>query len=92
MLAAKLWNLVWWQTLSPDEVVRRFIDDLSLVEEAETLGVSGEVMKGFADLSIEPDVLEDVAIMYLRRYRSAYVILYAFLSSVLTLHQLILEY
>lgn len=61
-LAAKLWDFVWWPTLSPDEVVRRFIDDVK---------VEGG-MKGFADLGIEPDVLEDVAIVYLRRYRSRY--------------------
>lgn len=59
-LAARLWDLVWWPTLSPDEVTRRFINDLE-VEEG---------LKGFADLGIEPDVLEDVAIVYLRRYRS----------------------
>ncbi|KAK4698928.1 NADH dehydrogenase (ubiquinone) 1 alpha subcomplex subunit 9, partial [Phenoliferia sp. Uapishka_3] len=60
-LAARLWDLVWWPTLSPDEVTRRFINDLE-VEEG---------LKGFADLGIEPDVLEDVAIVYLRRYRSS---------------------
>ena len=59
-LAARLWDLVWWPTLSPDEVTRRFIDDFA---------VEGG-LKGFADLGIEPDVLEDVAIVYLRRYRS----------------------
>ena len=59
-LAARLWDLVWWPTVSPDEVTRRFIDDVA-VEEG---------LKGFADLGIEPDVLEDVAIVYLRRYRS----------------------
>jgi NADH dehydrogenase (ubiquinone) 1 alpha subcomplex subunit 9 len=70
MLAAKLWNLAWWQTLSPDEVTRRYIDDVTLAEEAVGSGVNGEMLKGFAELGIEPDVLEDVAIMYLRRYRS----------------------
>ena len=70
MLAAKLWNLAWWQTLSPDGVTRRYIDDVTLAEEAVGSGVNGEMLKGFAELGIEPDVLEDVAIMYLRRYRS----------------------
>ncbi|ORY75389.1 hypothetical protein BCR35DRAFT_306373 [Leucosporidium creatinivorum] len=60
-LAARLWDLVWWPTLSPDEVTRRFINDVA-VEDG---------LKGFADLGIEPDVLEDVAIVYLRRYRSS---------------------
>ena len=64
LLAAKLWDLVWWPTLSPDEVARRFIDDFAVE-------IGAEGMKGFADIGIEPDVLEDVAITYLRRYRSS---------------------
>ncbi|BGP29887.1 Protein-lysine N-methyltransferase efm5 [Rhodotorula toruloides] len=60
-LMARAWDLVWWPTLSPDEVVRRYIDDLPVAP-----GV-----KGFADLGIEPDVLEDIAIVYLRRYRAS---------------------
>ncbi|SCV69022.1 BQ2448_2042 [Microbotryum intermedium] len=60
-LAARLWDLVWWPTLSPDEVKRRFIDDVQVAQG----------LKGFKDLGIEPDVLEDVAIVYLRRYRSS---------------------
>ncbi|SCZ96596.1 BZ3500_MvSof-1268-A1-R1_Chr4-4g07462 [Microbotryum saponariae] len=60
-LAARLWDLVWWPTLSPDEVTRRFIDDVQIEQG----------LKGFKDLGIEPDVLEDVAIVYLRRYRSS---------------------
>ncbi|GAA6047633.1 hypothetical protein JCM3770_001599 [Rhodotorula araucariae] len=60
---ARAWDLVWWPTLSPDEVTRRYIDDLPV----------GPGVKGFADLGIEPDVLDDVAINYVRRYRgSAY--------------------
>ncbi|GAA6062050.1 hypothetical protein JCM10212_005035 [Sporobolomyces blumeae] len=58
---ARVWDLVWWPTLSPDEVTRRYIDDLA-VQPGH---------KGFADLGIEPDVLEDVAIVYLRRYRGS---------------------
>ncbi|KAI5479490.1 hypothetical protein MNV49_003432 [Pseudohyphozyma bogoriensis] len=60
-LASRLWDLVWWPTVSPDEVVRRFIDDVAVDPS----------LKGFADLGIEPDVVEDVAIVYLRRYRSS---------------------
>ncbi|GAA5861663.1 hypothetical protein JCM8547_000698 [Rhodosporidiobolus lusitaniae] len=60
---SRVWDKVWWPTLSPDEVTRRFIDDLPVAP-----GV-----KGFADLGIEPDLLDDLAIVYLRRYRgSAY--------------------
>jgi len=60
---ARAWDLVWWPTLSPDEVTRRYIDDLPVAPGT----------KGFADLGIEPDVLDDIAINYVRRYRgSAY--------------------
>ncbi|BGP13675.1 hypothetical protein JCM10213_002244 [Rhodosporidiobolus nylandii] len=58
---ARAWDLVWWPTLSPDEVTRRYIDDVPVAPG----------LKGFADLGIEPDVLDDVAILYLRRYRGA---------------------
>lgn len=58
---ARAWDLVWWPTLSPDEVTRRYIDDLPVAP-----GV-----KGFADLQIEPDLLDDIAINYVRRYRGA---------------------
>ncbi|GAA6029489.1 hypothetical protein JCM8097_003705 [Rhodosporidiobolus ruineniae] len=58
---ARAWDLVWWPTVSPDEVTRRYIDDLPVAP-----GV-----KGFADLGIEPDLLDDLAIIYLRRYRGA---------------------
>ncbi|CEQ39765.1 SPOSA6832_01313, partial [Sporobolomyces salmonicolor] len=61
---ARAWDLVWWPTLSPDEVTRRYIDDLPVAPGT----------KGFADLGIEPDSIEDLAIVYLRRYRgSSYV-------------------
>lgn len=60
---ARAWDLVWWPTLSPDEVTRRYIDDLPVAPGT----------KGFADLGIEPDLLDDIAINYVRRYRgSAY--------------------
>jgi len=60
-LASRVWENVWWPTISPDEIVRRFMDDLE--NEVGTLG--------FADLNITPDVLDDLAIVYLRRYRSS---------------------
>lgn len=46
--------------LSADEVDRRMVDDLP--DEAGT--------KSWADLGMTPDKIEDVAIVYLRRYRS----------------------
>lgn len=56
----RLWENVWWPTISPDEVVRRYLDDKD--PAPGTLG--------FDYLDIKPDTLEDVAIIYLRRYRS----------------------
>lgn len=56
----RLWENVWWPTISPDEVVRRYLND----KEA----APGTL--GFEYLDIKPDALEDVAIIYLRRYRS----------------------
>lgn len=70
MLAARLWDFVWWKTVSPDEVTRRYLDDVSAAEELRAVGVNGELLKGFAELGIEPDVVEDAAITYLRRHRS----------------------
>ncbi|WFD25964.1 Protein-lysine N-methyltransferase efm5 [Malassezia nana] len=52
-------KIAWWPMFNADEVTRRFIDE-----------VPAPGTKGFADLGITPDVLEDVAIMYLRRFRS----------------------
>lgn len=60
MTAAKIGDLAWWPMISPDEVERRYLDDLP--DAPGTLG--------FADLGIEPDILEERAIVYLRRYRS----------------------
>lgn len=58
--ATKAGSLVWWPMLSPDELERRYLDDRA--DEPGTLG--------FSDLGIEPDTLEERAIVYLRRYRS----------------------
>jgi hypothetical protein len=52
---------IWWPTLSPDEVERRYIDD------ADTPG-------DWAAVGVEPDEIENHAITYVRRYRSACVI------------------
>lgn len=52
-------KIAWWPMFNKDEVTRRFINE-----------VPAPGTKSFADLDIAPDVLEDVAIMYLRRFRS----------------------
>ncbi|KAL4402601.1 Protein-lysine N-methyltransferase Efm5 [Malassezia pachydermatis] len=52
-------KVAWWPMFNADEVTRRFIDE-----------VPEEGTKTFADLDIVPDLLEDVAIVYLRRFRS----------------------
>jgi NADH dehydrogenase (ubiquinone) 1 alpha subcomplex subunit 9 len=51
---------IWWPALSPDEVERRYIDD------ADTPG-------DWVVFGVEPDEIENHAITYVRRYRSAYV-------------------
>ncbi|KAI0269920.1 NAD(P)-binding protein [Gloeopeniophorella convolvens] len=49
---------IWWPALSPDEVERRFIDDAPAPGDWAAVGV-------------EPDEIENHAITYVRRYRSA---------------------
>jgi len=79
---------VWWPTVSPDEIERRFIDDIGVdaasiraaaadkpsgwAREAtvKILGVDGEPVKSWAELDIEPDLVEEHAIKYLRMYRA----------------------
>ncbi|KAG0142121.1 hypothetical protein CROQUDRAFT_662926 [Cronartium quercuum f. sp. fusiforme G11] len=63
----KLWcktidRLVWWPTLSEDEIVRRSIDD------RETLS---EGAHGFEYFGIQPELVDHAAISYLRYYRSS---------------------
>ncbi|TFY60165.1 hypothetical protein EVJ58_g5323 [Rhodofomes roseus] len=55
---AKVAQAVWWPALSPDEVVRRYIDDVDVPGDWDKVGVV-------------PDEVEQHAISYLRRYRSA---------------------
>ncbi|CAK5269769.1 unnamed protein product [Mycena citricolor] len=54
---AKALQLVWWPLMSPDEVTRRFMDDV------QTAG-------DWAELGISPAEVETLALKYLRRYRS----------------------
>ncbi|KAH9464749.1 hypothetical protein MJO28_001547 [Puccinia striiformis f. sp. tritici] len=53
---------VWWPTLSEDEIVRRCIDDKLELSEG---------CYGFDYFGIEPDAVENLAITYLRYYRTA---------------------
>ena len=59
---SKLAQNAWWPMLSPDEVERRYIDDTDVPGDWDVFGVV-------------PDEIEEHAITYLRRYRSAYVFL-----------------
>ena len=59
---AKAAQAAWWPMLSPDEVIRRYIDDVDVPGDWDKFGVI-------------PDEIEEHAITYLRRYRSAYVFL-----------------
>jgi len=56
---AKAAQSVWWPTLSPDEVIRRYIDDADVPGDWAAVGMG------------EPSEIENHAITYLRRYRSA---------------------
>lgn len=58
---SKLSQNIWWPTLSPDEVERRYINDVDVPGDWDKVGV-------------RPTEIEDNAILYLRRYRSAYVL------------------
>ena len=60
LLLSRLGQNLWWPALSPDEVERRYIDDVDVPGDWDKVGVS-------------PTEIEDNAITYLRRYRSAYV-------------------
>ena len=60
---AQLMNrLLWWQSISEDEVERRHLNDLAAIPEGH---------KSWNDLDIIPDYMEDVSIPYVRRYRTA---------------------
>lgn len=52
---------IYWPTLTPDEVERRFIDDSPVKGDWDLVGVNPK------------DIDADLAITYLRRYRSGYV-------------------
>lgn len=60
---SKASQAIWWPSLSPDEVERRYIDDSKVEGNWDTVGVT-------------PEEVEPHAITYLRRFRSAYVLPY----------------
>ncbi|KAI0693982.1 NADH dehydrogenase [Cytidiella melzeri] len=60
LLLARVAQNVWWPALSPDEVERRYIDDSDVPGDWDKVGV-------------ELTEIEENALLYLRRYRSAYV-------------------
>lgn len=57
---AQLNRTVWWPILSPDEVERRYIDDVEVPGDWDAVGV-------------KPEEIEESAIVYLREHRSSYV-------------------
>ena len=58
LVLARAAQRIWWPALSPDEVERRYIDDADAPGDWALVGV-------------EPDEIENHAITYVRRYRSA---------------------
>jgi len=56
---------VWWPLLSPDEVERRYLDGVGTDAEGETW--TGDWDK----VGVVPEEVENLAIAFLRRYRSA---------------------
>jgi NADH dehydrogenase (ubiquinone) 1 alpha subcomplex subunit 9 len=60
MVLAKVAQAVWWPALCPDEVERRFMNDVDVPGDWDVVGVS-------------PDEIEQYALTYLRRFRSSYV-------------------
>jgi len=58
MALAKAAQSVWWPLISPDEVERRYLDDVDVPGDWNLVGVV-------------PDEVENHALTYLRRFRSA---------------------
>jgi len=57
-ILAKLGQNVWWPALSPDEIIRRYVDDADVPGDWDAVG-------------IQPTEIEEMAIAILRRFRSA---------------------
>ena len=62
MFLSKLSQLIWWPSLSPDEIERRFVDDVMV-----------NATQDWAALGVNPVEVEKIATSILRRYRSGYV-------------------
>lgn len=60
LAVARAAQSVWWPLICPDEVERRYLNDVAVAGDWEAVGVV-------------PDAIETHAITYVRRYRSAYV-------------------
>lgn len=58
-LMARALDLLWWPTISPDEIERQYVND-TLTPGAKT----------YADLSIAPASLDRMALQFVRGYRS----------------------
>ena len=67
---SKASQLAWWPALSPDEVERRYLDDVGTAS-AGTAAKDEHWLGDWAALNVSPDEVENLAITYLRRYRSA---------------------
>lgn len=65
LLITKVAQYAWWPLLSPDEVERRYLNDVNVKGDWDACGVS-------------PEQIENVAIAYLRRYRSACVVSFTY--------------
>ncbi|KAF9527562.1 NADH dehydrogenase [Crepidotus variabilis] len=57
-ILSKIGQNVWWPALSPDEVTRRYINDVDVEGDWDAVGV-------------QPSEIEDSAIAHLRHYRTA---------------------
>jgi len=81
LLLAKIWDKIYWPTISPDDVLRKFIDDFGAEyteEDVAELGEGSDLgveqgLKSWTELGIKPDRLELTLPVYARNFRpSAY--------------------
>jgi NADH dehydrogenase (ubiquinone) 1 alpha subcomplex subunit 9 len=65
MAVSKAAQLAWWPLLSPDEVERRYINDVGTDAKGE------KWMGDWEKVGVVPEEVENLAITFLRRYRTA---------------------